>query len=213
MNIFKKIFRNKRASVLTEKIIMVAFSVAAGGGVIVYGANVITISKNTNVVIDGVPITENSNGVQLITGHKYKINNPSELNYFIIHNTTKNDFEYVSCSKVFDEDGNEKTGTFRSTVPYSGFIGYSCWDTDDGETFYLAEKNEVGPSLTFVYDKATYERYLAQPESWCNDNYPRLNDGGLDDGWNENWTFVFSGIYARQGSGPRLIDYFEEVTD
>ena len=208
-----KLLKNIKGSQLVEKIMMTAFSVAAGAGVVVYGANVITISKNTNVVIDGVTIAEKSNGVQLITGHKYKINNPSELNSSIIRDMTKNDFEYVSCSKVFDENGNERKGTYRNTVSYSGFIGYSCWDTDDGETFYLAEKNEVDPFLAFVYDKATYERYLAQPESWCNDNYPRLHNSGCDDGWNENWTFVFSGTYARQGNGPHLIDYLVEVQE
>lgn len=60
-----KLFKNKKGSQLVEKVLMTAFSVAAGGAVIVYGANVIAVSKNANVVIDGVTIAENSNGVHL----------------------------------------------------------------------------------------------------------------------------------------------------
>ena len=44
-----KLFKCKKGSQLVEKILMVAFSVAAGGAVVVYGANVITNAKNTQI--------------------------------------------------------------------------------------------------------------------------------------------------------------------
>lgn len=44
-----KLFKNKKASILVEKILMAAFAVAAGGGVIVYGSQVITNAKNTQI--------------------------------------------------------------------------------------------------------------------------------------------------------------------
>lgn len=44
-----KLFKNKKGSVLVERILMVAFAVAAGGGVIVYGSQVITDAKNTQI--------------------------------------------------------------------------------------------------------------------------------------------------------------------
>ena len=58
-----KLFRNKKGSQLVEKIMMTAFSVAAGAAVIVYGAGVITQSKAVspdvaNNVLDGTPGTQ-----------------------------------------------------------------------------------------------------------------------------------------------------------
>ena len=44
-----KLFKNKKGSVLVERILMVAFAVAAGGAVIVYGSNVIVDAKNTQI--------------------------------------------------------------------------------------------------------------------------------------------------------------------
>lgn len=44
-----KLFKNKRGSQLVEKIMMTAFSVAAGAAVIVYGVNVINASKTQNI--------------------------------------------------------------------------------------------------------------------------------------------------------------------
>ena len=44
-----KLFKNKKGSILVERILMVAFSVAAGGAVVVYGTNVINDAKNTEI--------------------------------------------------------------------------------------------------------------------------------------------------------------------
>lgn len=44
-----KLFKNKKGSVLVEKILMAAFAVAAGGTVVVYGSKVITNAKNTEI--------------------------------------------------------------------------------------------------------------------------------------------------------------------
>lgn len=44
-----KLFKNKKGSVLVEKILMAAFAVAAGGAVVVYGSNVLTNAKNTEI--------------------------------------------------------------------------------------------------------------------------------------------------------------------
>ena len=50
--------RNKKGSILVENILMWAFAVAAGGAVIIYGSNVITNAKNTQIT----GILENNNG-------------------------------------------------------------------------------------------------------------------------------------------------------
>ena len=47
----KKLLKNKKGSELVEKILMVAFSVAAGAAVIAYLVSVINTKKNTNVDI------------------------------------------------------------------------------------------------------------------------------------------------------------------
>lgn len=48
MNIFKKLFKNKKGSQIVEKVMIFAFSVAAGGAVILYTSNVIVEAKNRN---------------------------------------------------------------------------------------------------------------------------------------------------------------------
>ena len=53
-------FKNKRGSGLVEKIMLVAFSVAAGGAVIVYTSNVIIEAKNQNV--PGLNLLEDGGG-------------------------------------------------------------------------------------------------------------------------------------------------------
>ena len=58
----KKIFKSKKASVLVEKILMVAFSVAAGGAVIIYGSNVIANAKNTQIT--GILSDQNNTAIQ-----------------------------------------------------------------------------------------------------------------------------------------------------
>lgn len=47
----KKLLKNKKGSELVEKILMVAFSVAAGAAVIVYLVAVINAKKSTSVDI------------------------------------------------------------------------------------------------------------------------------------------------------------------
>ena len=47
----KRLFKNKKGSELVEKILMVAFSVAAGAAVIVYLVSVINNKKTTSVDI------------------------------------------------------------------------------------------------------------------------------------------------------------------
>ena len=47
----KKLLKNKKGSELVEKILMVAFSVAAGAAIIVYLVSVINNSKTTTVNI------------------------------------------------------------------------------------------------------------------------------------------------------------------
>ena len=47
----KKLLKNKKGSELVEKILMVAFSVAAGAAVILYLVSVINKSKSTTVDI------------------------------------------------------------------------------------------------------------------------------------------------------------------
>ena len=47
----KKLLKNKKGSELVEKILMVAFSVAAGAAVIVYLVSVINSKKTTTVSI------------------------------------------------------------------------------------------------------------------------------------------------------------------
>ena len=44
-----KMFKNKKGSQLVEKILMTAFALAAGAGVILYASNVIIEAKNTNI--------------------------------------------------------------------------------------------------------------------------------------------------------------------
>ena len=44
-----KLFKNKKGSVLVERILMVAFAVAAGGAVILYGSQTIVNAKNTQI--------------------------------------------------------------------------------------------------------------------------------------------------------------------
>ena len=46
MNFFRKLFKNIKGSSLVEKILVTAFSVAAGGAIILYMSNVIIESKN-----------------------------------------------------------------------------------------------------------------------------------------------------------------------
>lgn len=50
MNFFKQLLKNIKASQLVEKILIAAFSISAGGAVIVYGASV--IKNNTTADID-----------------------------------------------------------------------------------------------------------------------------------------------------------------
>ena len=47
----KKLLKNKKGSELVEKILMVAFSVAAGAAIIIYLVSVINNSKTTSVNI------------------------------------------------------------------------------------------------------------------------------------------------------------------
>ena len=60
MKIKRSLFKNKRGSGLVEKIMLVAFSVAAGGAVIVYTSNVVIEAKNHNV--PGLNLTEDDAG-------------------------------------------------------------------------------------------------------------------------------------------------------
>lgn len=55
MNLFKKLFKNKKGSGLVEKIMVTAFAVAAGGAVIMFTRNVIIESKNKPItgILDG----------------------------------------------------------------------------------------------------------------------------------------------------------------
>ena len=46
MNLFKKLFKSKKGSQLVEKIMLTAFSVAAGAAVILFTSNVIIEAKN-----------------------------------------------------------------------------------------------------------------------------------------------------------------------
>lgn len=69
-----KLFKNKKGSQLVEKVLMAAFSVAAGAGVIVYGVNVINNSKNANVDLNAGVITRTISEDEGTEGLQYTYN-------------------------------------------------------------------------------------------------------------------------------------------
>lgn len=69
-----KLFKNKKGSELTEKIMMTAFSVAAGAAVIVYGVGVINNSKNANVDFNAGVITRTISEEEGTEGLQYAYN-------------------------------------------------------------------------------------------------------------------------------------------
>lgn len=206
-----KLFKNKKGSQLVEKVLMVAFSVAAGGAVIVYGANVINQSKTTNVSLDGTVVAENSHGVQLITGQRYRFSEFPSLT-----GISKTDMEYFSCSDVYDENGIRKTASWNAhNTPYEGFVGYSCWEwsDDENENFYLEEPDYCGVHISFRFSEKASRELYGRDKWWCNDNYPCLNDDCCDDGWGISWSFKFAGTYVKQGNGPSFLDCLVEVEE
>ena len=210
-----KLFKCKKGSQLVEKVLIVAFSVAAGGAVIVYGTNVINASKNVNVSLEGTVVATNSSGVQLITGHKYKFENPSALQNAIIQTAGKNDYEYFSVSDYQWLSNNElDVSGHHDGRPNSGFVGYSCWDYNESEDrIFLAEPDECCIELCYYIDEAMASQMVfGVPANSVDDSRPRLNDNATY-GDLLNKYFVFSGTYARQGNGPCLLDYLIEVED
>ena len=82
MKLFRKLFRNKKASELTEKIMLTAFAIAAAAAISVYTVSVISESKSANV--DGllgfrsanrvIPESEATEGlVYTLSGSEYKV--------------------------------------------------------------------------------------------------------------------------------------------
>ena len=207
MNIFKKFFKNKRASELTEKIIMVAFAVAMGGATIVYAGNVISNSKNVTVEM---PIGYNSKGVELIPGHYYKFKR--EMGNESFTNCVKEDMEYFLVSNVYDLNGNE---VLTAGGPTEVFFGYSAWHCDDDtQSYFLEDLSCCGMGLYNYYSERTAKRVWGSVDWWQDDDYPRLNECGCDGGFNfYNNIFKCGGQWVRQGNGPRLIEYLEEITD
>ena len=218
-----KLFKNKKGSQLVEKVLMVAFSVAAGGAVIVYGANVINESKNTNISLDGGATPTNSHGLTFVSGHKYKFSSNLNLrNYW--DSLQKDDMEYFSISKAYDLNGNEiKLFGSNNTISCDGFLGYSCWVYDSSsESFYLDDDIEsVEPEVLFYPSEETqrrtceYHGYTFQ-EKMIDDDYPCLNGyGSYIGGYNPfgETCFEFSGTYVRQGNGPSLLDCLIEVEE
>lgn len=207
MNIFKKFFKSKKASELTEKIIMVAFSVAMGGAVIVYAGNVINNSKSVTVEM---PIGYNSKGVELIPGHYYKFKR--EMYEEDFHNIQREDMEYFLVSNVYDSNGNER---FIAGGPSEVFFGYTNWHIDeDAGTYFLEDPSCCGCGLYSFYSEKTALRAWGHVDWWQDDDRPRLNGCGCDSGFDYyDDIFKCGGQWVRQGNGPRLIEYLEEVTD
>lgn len=207
MNIFKNFFKNKKASELTEKIIMVAFAVAMGGATIVYAENVINDSKNVTVEM---PVGYNSKGTELIPGHYYKFKR--EMGDQDFSNLVDTDMEYFSVSNVYTFDGEEIF--FSNRYPVDVFFGYSAWHYDDNTQEYRLDVCDCFGGLYSYYSEKTFKNLYGSVEPWCNDDYPRLNGCGCDGGFNYyNNIFKCGGQWVRQGNGPSLIEYLEEVTD
>ena len=203
----KRIYKSKKGSELVEKIIMVAFSVAMGGAVIVYGANVINNSKNANV---DFAVATNSSGVQLIAGHKYTFNSIEET--ISSRNLNNEDMEYFSVSHIWRNDGEEITWGHQN-APSEGFLGYASWDYNDGE-FFLNKGS--GPQLSFILSETGYMNAYGVDDPETEDAYPRLTADYFDtsfDQRNFNHYFIFTGTYVRRGSGPCLLDYLVEYED
>lgn len=201
------LFKNKKGSQLVEKILITAFAVAGGGAVIVYTTNVLKTSKGN--IEDGFLAAENENGVQLISGKRYKIHDNGDGHRDL------EDREWFSVSHIYDENGDEVFKTSESgnkQVAMQGYVGYSSLGWNSEENGY--EENTISNSgIFFTFSgTATYDYYDdRQPQWWFDLQQPTLNGEYLDFGFEEGWSFKFSGEYTYKGDEPRLLDTLELI--
>lgn len=100
MNFLKKIIRSLKGSQLVEKILIGAFSVSAGGAVIVYGATVVKNSTSAEVDQDD------------ISGRTYGYNQRVQYGDF----STIGDWNYLGGTLTINN--NEATFTLNKTADY-----------------------------------------------------------------------------------------------
>ena len=128
-----KLLKNKKGSQLVEKIMMAAFSVAAGAAVIVYGVNVINSSKNQSIDLDnyqgvtidaehgtdGILYTLNGNTYD-VTGYEGSssiINIPMEYNSKNVTRIRRNAFSdnnTITEINVSNGIADIQSGSFRN---------------------------------------------------------------------------------------------------
>ena len=156
-----KLFKNKKGSILVERILMVAFSVAAGGAVVVYGANVINDSKNTQItgILDGA--TGNSdvtyyNNEYKITLSPYILNGSTWGNLkdeLPLHNpfvSIKYGNDVCTLNEWMHNQGEMPQFTYyvKNYVITFIFDNYNG-DYMDDESFYIYDKT-AGEYITFT---------------------------------------------------------------
>ena len=140
----------KRGSILVERILMVAFSVAMGGAVSVYTAGVINESKE----VDLREKTEHGYVVEqvndMIDGHTYRLYSPSVETHSI-----GQDF-HVYCYEIISAEGGRSS---YASGPYGSFyfhqgggIHVACGEKQDwGGDLYAGVAYYTGDEMNLVF--------------------------------------------------------------
>lgn len=153
--------KNKKGSILVERILMTAFAVAAGGAITIYGSNVITNAKNTQITgILGNGLTQQEieahfdDDSRTITMTAAELNGRSFPN-FASALKQRQDYYYANWNDDIE---------IRSSLVYDGITFYSNVGLTDEANFihftsdgYTTHNNRCRMLLGFTF----------KTEEWC----------------------------------------------
>lgn len=190
----KKFPKNKKGSVLVEKILMTAFAVAAGGAVIMYTRNVIIEAKNTQ--IQGILNGNSSNSNTIIhEGNSYNTNEVNTYEDLVVGNaytfTVLNDGErYVNFILEFSQSFN-----CTAQNPF-----YSGWGGIDST-------NTTGAGSVSYFSGGDYTAKFKCGDGIVRWGYIDLEQCGF------SFDFVFSGIYEEEDEGlEKIADFIKKAS-
>lgn len=138
-----KLFKNKNGSVLVEKILMAAFAVAGGGAVIVYGSNVLTNAKNTEIT--GILSGNGQNSEDTLNAHF------DDSNFTV----------YLSAEEINSNSFSAFKSAIMSINDFGDYNYLSGISISMNDVFYIVDEMDTGESIwCYCHDDSIYANWV-----------------------------------------------------